>query len=329
MTVAEGETVDGLSVIGGTVVVRGTVEGNLEGVAGSIVIARSGVVTGSISAAAGSVQINGQVDGNVDVGAGSVTLSQSGRVGGDLNAGSETVLIAGEVGGDAVLGAERVTLAETGSVGGELRYSPDGRFVNEGGTVGGAIVADSSIGGGTFELIGLSNALFSGYVMIVNLVLGAILLLVVSRFSDRVGATVGDEPLRATGVGVAALIGIPIGLGLLAVTIVGIPLMLAGVFLYVLLLWVALIYGRFAVAVWALAQFDVENRWLALFVGIVGLGLLGQVPVVGWLITLATFLLGLGAVTLTIFRSWRGRGGGGAPDTPSDVEDGDRDVTTT
>lgn len=327
VTVAAGETVDGLSVVAGTVVVSGTVDGNLEGAAGSIVIAPSGVVTGDVSAAAGSVRIDGRVDGSVDTGTSSVILSADGRIGGDLTAGAESVLIAGEIGGDAVLGAERVTLAQTGSVGGDLRYSPDGQFVDEGGAVGGAVVADSTIGGDGFGVFQFPNTLFTGYVMLVNLVLGAILLAVLPGFSGRVGTTVGEEPLRSAGFGVAALVGIPIGLALLAVTVVGIPLMLAGVFLYALLLWVGLVYGRFAVAVWLLGQFDVDNRWLALVVGIVGLGLLGQLPFVGWLLTLGTFLLGLGAVTSGIVRSLRGRRRGGTPGESHDAGDNERDVS--
>lgn len=298
--VEEGKTVDGLSAFGGTVIVRGTVDGDLDGIAGSVVIEQSGVVTGDLRTTAGSITIAGQVDGSVDVAAGSVTVAPSGTIGGDLNAGAGSVLLQGQVGGNARLGADSVRLGETATVGGDLRYDEETSFVNEGGTVGGSIIEDPDLGTGDFGLPAVPGWLFTGYAILVNLVLGAVLLAAVPGFSRRVEETVADEPAKAGGVGLLALIGVPIGLVLLAITIVGIPLTIAGAVAFGLLAWVALLYGRIAVAAWALRQGDVDNRWIALVVGIVGFGLLGRIPILGGLISLATFLVGLGAMVLVL-----------------------------
>lgn len=312
VVVEEGETVDSLTAIGGSVVVRGTVDGNLEGVAGSVVIEQTGVVRGDVSMTAGSVRIDGQIDGDVEVAAGSVSVTENAEIGGTLKAGTESVDIAGRIGGNAVLGAARVTLTDTATIDGNVRYDEDASFDDQGASIGGTVTAESSLSIGGFGIPRIPGWVFSGYAMAVNLVVGAILLLVVPGFSRRVTDTVEGEPLRSVGIGVLALFGVPIGLVLLALTIVGIPLTIVGAILFGLTAWFAVIYGRIAIGTWALAQADVDNRWLALFAGVVGLGLLGQIPVLGGLLTLATFLLGLGAIALSLIALRTERGGGEA-----------------
>lgn len=314
VVIEEGETVDGLSSFSGTVIVRGTVDGNLEGAAGSIVIEESGVVTGDVSATAGSITIAGEVNGNVDVGAGSFALAPTGTIDGDLNVGAGSIQLAGTVGGDATLGGDSIQLAETANIGGDVRYAEGADLDDDGATVGGSIVEDPDLGTGGFDLPTVPGWLFTGYAILVNLVLGAVLLAAMPGFSRRVDETVSAEPAKSAGVGVLAMLGIPVGLVLLAVTIIGIPLTLAGFVAFALLAWVALLYGRIAVAAWALRQAEVDNRWLALVVGIVGFGLLGQIPILGGLLSLATFLLGVGAIALVLVEMRRESGDGEEPE---------------
>lgn len=317
VTIAEDETVSELTVASGTVVVRGTVQGDLDGVAGSVVIAPTGTVTGDVTVAAGNLRIEGSVAGSVDTGSGTVTLASGGRVGGDFTVGAETVLIAGRIDGTAVVGAESITLAESGTVGGDLRYDPNGEFRDEGGTVGGEVVTDGSIGVGGFTLPAIPWGLFTGYFLLANLFFGAIVLWLAPETSDRVGDAVGDQPLVSIGVGVVSMLAIPALLILFAVTVVGIPLMLIGFVLFALLLWLSLIYGQFAAARWVLGRANLDSRWLALIVGVLGFGLAGRLPLIGGLVTLALLLLGLGAVTLVLVRKRQ------SEDGPEDSETAD------
>lgn len=301
VTVEAGETVDGLTAFGGTVVVRGTVAGDLGGMAGSVVIEPSGVVTGDVAVTTGNLRIAGRVGGDVEAAAGSVTLEEGAVVAGSLRAGAGSVVVNGRVGGDAVLGTDSVTLGQTADVVGDLRYERGATFRDEGGTVGGAIVTETNLGVGGFTPIQLSGWLFTGYAIVVNLVVGAILLAVLPGFSRRVTRTVARQPIRSIGVGLGSMVAVPVGLLLVAVTIVGIPLAIVGVLSFAVVVWIALLYGRIAVAAWALGQADVDNRWLALVVGIVGFGLLGQIPILGGLLSLGAVLLGLGAIALSLW----------------------------
>lgn len=306
-TVVEaGETVGDLTALSGSVVVRGTVDGDLTALSGTVVVEEGGVVTGDLSGAAGSVRVDGRVDGSVSAGAGSVTVGSSGVIGGDLSVGASDVRVDGRVDGDAVLGAGRVELGPGAVVGGDLRYDEDATFVRDpAATVGGAVVAEASLG----EVSPFVLPWWVGvvYGTLASLLLGLALLVVAPRTSRSVADRVATEPVRSLGVGLLTVVVVPVALVALALTIVGIPLTLLGAVLFGLLAWVALVYGRFAVAVVALSRVGVDDRFVAMAVGVVGLGLVAAVPVLGGLVDVAVSLLGLGALVTTAVAARRRR----------------------
>lgn len=298
VVVAEGETVDGLEAFAGSVVVRGTVEGDLTGAAGDVTVAPTGRVTGDVNVVAGSIRVSGTVGGNVSGAAGDVTIAEGATVGGDLEAGAGTVRIDGTVGGDVTVGADTIVLGENATVEGDLTY--DGRLGGNRDAVAGSITHDPSLGSGAVgpDVPGVGEWLFDLYGLIVNLVVGAALLLVLPGFSRRVTDRAIDSPARAGGTGLLMLLVVPIVLLLLAITVVGIPLTIAGAFLFGLLAWIGGIYGRIAVGEWLVSYTDGGNRWLAFAVGFVVVAVAVRLPLVGWLVNLLVFLLGLGALVL-------------------------------
>ncbi|SEQ77442.1 bactofilin family protein [Natrinema salaciae] len=306
VVVEEGETVDSLEAFGGSVIVRGTVDGDVSAVGGDVRIERTGEVGGNLEAAGGSVTIAGTVAGDVDVGAGSFTVTEAGTVGGTVTAGAGTVTIDGTLEGNAEIGAETIRLGETASIAGDLRY--DGNLEGNTDAVAGDVQEDASLGVDVAPTIQpVASWLFAVYALAVNLLLGAALLALFPRFSDGVADRVASGPLRSGLVGLGVFVGIPVLLVALAITVVGIPLSLIGGFVFALLLWVGIIYGRFAVAAWLLSLVGLGNRWLALVVGLVAgaaLSLL-PVPIVGEAIDLLVLLLGLGALVRGLFGHWR------------------------
>ena len=320
IVVGPDETVTGgLDAFAGDVIVRGTVRGDLNAFAGDVTIAEGGRVTGDLSGFSGSVTVAGVVEGDLSGAAGSITLTETGRVGGDVAGGAGSVTLAGTVDGNVAVGAESVVLRETARVGGDLRYDAE-TFVNEG-VVEGSVVRDPSIGTGVgsgFD-VGVpgvvSNVVVGVYALVVNFLLGAVLLAVLPTFTGRVTEYARTEPLVAGGVGLLTLVGVPFVLVLLLLTIVGIPLSLVGFVVFGLSAWVAAVVGRIAVGEWLTSLADVENRWLSLVVGLLAVAVLVRVPVLGGLFELLVLLLGLGALTAVLYRSYRDR-----PDEPSAEE---------
>lgn len=323
VVVAEGETVTGgLQAVGGSVIVHGTVEGPLEVVGGSVVV--EGAVHGDVRVTGGSVVVAGVVDGDVAASGGSVKVLDGAVIRGDLTVGAGSVFVGGTVHGDAVVGAEEILLGSTAVVDGVFRYDGD-LDRREGAVVGGGVVHDRSLGLGPTVLgqpvPGMPDWFGGVYGFAANLLLGAVLLVLFPRFSRGVSDRVATDPLLAGGVGILVLVGVPLGLALVAITIVGIPLSVAGLVGYLLALWVGAVYGRVAVGDWLLDRAGVRHRWGGLLVGMVVVSLLVRVPDLGGVVDLLVLLLGLGALagtTMDRYRGWsRQRAGVVADERPA------------
>ena len=305
VVVAEGETIDeNLDAFGGTIVVHGTVDGDLSAFGGDVLV--TGDVTGDVSAFAGNVRIAGTVGGNVDATGGNVYLDPGATVGGALSAAAGNVVVAGTVGGNAELAGGTVTLTETATIDGDVEYAvgEDGEFTDRGASVGGTVTRTEELEPGPLDEPLVPGWIFDVYGFFVNLLLGAVLLLAFPRFSGSVSNRVGDDPVRTGAIGLITLVAIPLVLFALLITIIGIPLALVGGLLFGLLLWVGLVYGRFAVGAWLLSLVDVENRWLGLVVGLVVLGLVAAIPWLGGLVDFVVLLLGLGAVAVLLYTGY-------------------------
>lgn len=319
VVVEEGTSVDGLQAFGGSVVVRGTVNGDLQAFGGSVVIAESGAVTGDVQVAAGSLSIAGTVGGNVEAATGSVDIESTAVIGGDLRAGAETVTIAGTVQGTVEAGSETLRLTDTAVVNGDVRHGEDTTYsAAEGATVTGAVVAvddlNVDVGIGPIPIPNVAGWLVTIYGAIFLLIVGAVLLAAFPRFTDGVADRVADSPVRTAGTGLLGVLGVLAGVVVLFITILGIPLALIALLLFVLAVIAAVALGQYAIGAWTLSLAEVDNRWAALVVGVVGVTLVSQVPYVGWVFDVAAFALGFGALLLGVWTVWQERGDDGEAD---------------
>jgi cytoskeletal protein CcmA (bactofilin family) len=317
VVVAEGETVDGdLRAFAGTVIVRGTVNGDLTAFTGNVFV--DGEVNGDLQAFSGNVRINGTVTGGVSTAGGNVILAQEGRVGGQFQTGAGNVVVEGEIGGDASLDASTITVGPTATIGGDLAY--DGNLtLSEEARIGGEVRQEDDLGPG-FQGPLVPNWVGWAYGLLANLLLGAVALLVFPRFSAGLADRAASDPLRSAGVGLLLFVAVPVLLILLFISLIGIPLGLIGMLVYGLLLWLGYVYGSFAVGSWLLSLADPENRWLALFVGLLAISLIGLLPILGGLVQFVVLLLGLGALGLGLRNRYRGRRAARARTGPSGPE---------
>jgi len=322
IVVGADETVESVEAVAGTIVIRGTVAGDVSGAAGTVHITETARVGGDVAAAAGTVRVDGQVDGDVSVGAGTLEVTETARIGGSVDAGAGYAAVDGAVGGDVTVGAETVVLGPNARIEGDFRYDAETLTRDPGATVEGRVVKETRESAGP---IGGADAVGSVvgavYELLATLLFGVILLVAFPDFSAGVASRVGSSPVQSGGVGLLALVGVPLALVLVAVTLVGIPLAVVGAVAFAGAVWAGLVYGQFAVGVRVLAALGRENRWLALVVGLVGFALLGAVPVLGGLLELGSLLLGLGALVLGLRDAYRRRSGGRPADRQSTFDD--------
>ena len=309
--VEEGETVtDGLQATGGTIIVRGTVEGGLEAFGGTVEIAESGTVTGDVRAVAGSIRIAGRVEGDVELAGGSVIITTPAVVTGNVEGAVGSFTLDGTVQGTVRVGAGSIVLGPEAVIEGDLVYDGDLQRA-EGSAVGGEVRQDPNLGV-MFGLPSIAAWMVTVYSLLVTLLVGALLLLALPGTSAVVANETADSPLRTAGIGLVVFVGVPLAIVVLFLTIVGIPIALVAAFLYALLLWLAFVWGQYAVGAWLLALGDREHRWMALVVGVLAVFLLGLVPILGGIVSFIVLLLGLGGVAVAVYRGGRRRRGDAA-----------------
>ncbi|MCD2203140.1 bactofilin family protein [Halobacterium sp. KA-6] len=308
IVVEEGQTVtDGLQATAGTVVVRGTVQGDLEAFAGTVEITESGTVTGNLGGAAGSIRIAGTVEGSVDAAGGSIDITETGVVRGDVKAGAGSFTHAGTVNGSVRVGAGSVTLTSTASVGGDFVY--DGEFTQaDGATVGGEVRHDPDLGSMQVSVLpNIAGWLVTLYFLALTLFVGALLLVALPGASATVADATANSPLRTLGAGFLTLVGAPFVFVLLLFTIVGIPIAVVGMFLYALVLALSYVWGAYAVGEWILGLANRESRWLALLAGVLAIHVVSYAPFLGGLIEFVVLLFGLGGLTVAGYQHVRRR----------------------
>lgn len=308
---------------GVTVDVSDSVDGDVYAAAQSVTI--SGDVTGDVIAAAQTITISGHVDGDVRLAGQDITISGDvarsgtvfastlvvdgqGTVGADLVAAAGTIRIAGDVGRDVVASVSDLRI--DGSVGGDVTYSSENAAHISGGAVSGAVqhivpqqqqnrIEISPWAAVIGWFVGLLYALVA--LSLITVAAG----LLVPRVLQRVTDELLPSPWRALLVGFIAALVVPFAVLFLLITVVGAPLALA-----VLLIWIVLSLATFVVSAHYLGRLVLRGSHhpvLQSFVGglilIVGL----QIPLLNILVWLAMVFFGLGAELLELNRQvpWR------------------------
>jgi cytoskeletal protein CcmA (bactofilin family) len=302
-----GEHVTGdVLVAGGQVTVAGRVEDDIRAAGGTVdVTADTG---GDAIVAGGQVRLGPgtQVDGRAWLAGGDVSVD--GAVAGDLRAAGATVRIAGHVAGDAHVAARQVEIAETARIDGVLRYrSPREAAIHPAAVVAGGVEATR-----LQEWDRVSRLLIPaiGVGLLGLFLVGLAIVLLVPGFGAAAAETAAREPWKSAGLGLAVLVLAPaVIVGLLA-TVVGIPLALAVLALYVVGLLVGLLtgvlwVGRVGAHLLGRAPASRAGWALALLLALVLVALIGAVPFVGPPVIALVMILGLGALTLAAVRTLR------------------------
>jgi cytoskeletal protein CcmA (bactofilin family) len=320
-----------LVAAGGNVVAGGQIRGGVLAVGGQVVV--SGKVQEDVRAFGGTFRLEGQVGHDVAVAGGNVALSSgasvagramlagqkvevAGKVGRQLKAAGAHVAILGEVGGDADVAAEVVEIGPAARIAGDLTYtSPTEAHIAPGARIAGTVVHHP---GEHAPGASRPGRLLWGALMLAGHFLAAVLfLLAFPRFSIVAARHVGDEPVMSLGLGLALLVAWPFAALVLVATVVGLPLGLAALAFYLVLLFAA--YLATAVALGDLALGLVEKqpgaepalaaRFLSVAGALLVLRLVRLVPLLGGTIGVLAVVFGLGALGIELYRTYRGAGG--------------------
>jgi hypothetical protein len=287
---------DDLYVAGGEVQVDAIVAGNARVAGGEVGVGPATVINGSVSLSGGRIRFDGSTRGY-------------------LQASGGVVQIDGTVDSDAEVRAEEIEIGPETRIAGKLIvHGPRAPTIPAGAQIVGGVefhegepswhVDEHEV---ARDVRTVAHGVGSLLWIIGVFVAGTLFTLAFPSYSARAADWIGREPLRSLGLGFVLLICLPVLAVLLVITIVGIPLALILVMLYVPLLFLGWVTSALFVARKGLSLVrrdrpsSVGMTLLALLLAVLALWALGQVPLLGGWVTFAALLLGIGAL---VWQGW-------------------------
>lgn len=319
---------------GGRVAVRGPVKGDVAVAGGDIAVADT--VGQDLYAAGGSVAVSGQVAGNARIAGAQVTISQrggvagkatvaaasvrmAGRVGRYLAVYAESVRIEGEVGGDLRIVARLVEIGPEAKIGGKLIYrSPQLAKIDATAVIAGGVthVPMEWPSGRLGSLARLATWISVVLLVFSLLLVGVIMILAFPAFSAAAAHTVRSDPWKSLALGFSLLLCLPVAAILFMLTVIGIPLGVALLLVYPVMLLLGFITGALflsdRVAIWIGRRRGVAVksgwRYATLSATLLALLLACKIPLAGCVVALLVLLFGLGAFWMCAYRGYVRRG---------------------
>ena len=306
-----------LFAAGDVVTVSGTVEGNL------LVIARRvevrGTVGGSLFGAAHTVVISGRVGRNLitagdnvnvdrmaSIGGNSITASRDATMDGtferDLLSAAAMLDLRGNVGRDVSFAGGQVSLTGSSRVGGNLSArvgKEEDLRVAQGATIAGQTNLKLPVATPRSSRYLTIRFYVWQFIRVLTMFVTGLLLfklvpaLVPSRFIS------GTDWLKAGGVGFLTLVAVPVAAIIVGVTVIGLPISIVSVVLYLM----ACYFAKIIVAEFVGRSVMQASGLVSLLAGIFLVVVAVNLPWIGSLINFVLILLGLGAIALTVYNA--------------------------
>lgn len=322
-----------LFITGETVRVDGVVNGDLYAAGGNVIV--SGEVNGDVIAVGGMIDISGKIaddlilaGGNINID--EVSVSGSSRVaGGNVNLGKDAKLagslvfgagnlttfadigksmvggagslaIDGKVAQSAEVGTGTLTLGPNAAIGQDLVYSTEKDFTQDVGAI---------VRGETKKIEPIvkdkvrearKESRFSLFSFLASLAMGFAFIAIFKKHLVKISQKFIERPVAAFLIGAASPFVVFPLLFMLFVTIVGIPLSLVLLFLFVIDIYVAKIFVAHEVGKRILEKLGKKDAspYLSFSLGLLILYVIFSVRIVGTLTWIAATSLGLGALIL-------------------------------
>lgn len=314
-----GERVENKGVVNGDIFVCGNRFENLGHVLGDIIfITRSSIiegrVDGDVRAATRKLTLSGEISKNVTVFCEEFLLEREGvvdgsihvfaedvvinsMVGGDVRCKSDRIKIDGIVKGDVFIEGNKIEFGPSAKIDGNLIYIADEKMDISKEVVTGRIEYKESEDTYKKEKVGkwlkTGTILSKSMELIGYSIIGLFINFLFTNFVDQTVVTMNEKPWYSLGIGVIGLFFIPIVVVLMMITVVGIPLGLISLFLYIGLIYLA----GLPAALWIGKKIlkDEKRIWVTMLLGIVILFIGKCMPFIGPIISFVTIVFGMGS----------------------------------
>lgn len=316
------EQVAGDAVLaGGRIETSGTVHGDEVAAGGEVNLGAN--IEGGVYAAGGRVRLDGKVARNARLAGGKVEVSPEADVQGGVTIGAAEVEVNGKVGRYLQVGAASTRI--DGHVGGDVDVASGELNVGPGAVIDGvltyygphppAVAAGAQIKGGLHYVerkhwtyngrTGMRAFGIGSWLLLIGwMIVGMILLALWPGFSRSVTDVALHRPGMALLLGFAVLVCTPIAIVLAMITIIGIPMALLAICLYLVLLALGYLASAAAIGEWLLSRMRrggeivARERVLMLLGVLVILFIVARIPVLGGTVKFLLILAGVGSLAM-------------------------------
>jgi hypothetical protein len=282
---------DDIRVAGGDIEIDSEVMDDLIVFGGKITLTPNAIIHGNVVSYGGELTVNGTVLGAMKASGGKITVN-------------------GTVQGPASLSAGELTILDGAKFFSEVDYWSEKGEVDFGNSVqAGEAIYNTSLAWEGSDPTDTGTLLGLGFLFMVIFVLGGYLFLVLLEWAfgngfSRAAGEAAKSWSRSLGVGVIYTIGVPILVVLSFMIVIGIPVGIVGLVLYL----ISMIFGNFVAAL-LLAHLWKDKKsktWNVLLTALVALPiaiilqLLASIPVLGFLFSFVVLCITFGAIIMAI-----------------------------
>lgn len=305
-----GTVQDDVRIIGNAIHITGNIAGDVVAFGRTIVVARGATIEGSLLTGGESVLIEGTVRGGVRL-AGQ-TVSLLGPIGGDAYIDGKHVSVDGSIGGNATIEAEDLELGQRGMITGNLRYWNGQGQISTTGKVAGTTNFDASLQGedshapeGGAAIVGVIFAAVTVYSLFYAALMIGLLLFFTKTIFVESAKRLKANPWRSLFIGFLYFFATPGLIVLLMFTLIGIPLAVALLMLYLIGMFFSPILASVILARLAETRYRKKWRMLNLFFATLGIYVLIKflwlIPFLGWIAVLLAIFATYGALAAVKF----------------------------
>ncbi len=310
--VVVGGTIKGdLFCAGNDIVVNGTVEGDVLCAGTNLTI--GGTVHGDVRAAGNVVTLKAQVGGSASLAGNTVTIDKGAIVQRDITGGASTLNLDGTVKRDMLLGTGVMNFG--GTVGRDVHASISSLSVRNEAKVGGNFIYQSEkqqnlpagvVAGQTNFTERTDQTAADGswikatlWTIVSFIVLALGVTLLVPKYLHEASSVSVRTVMLAFLVGFAALLLLPFASILVMATIVGIPLGMVGMLVWLIMACVSSVFTAYYIGGLILRK-RATNALLVVLVGALVVGLLMLIPGINVLVFIITLCVGMGLQAMHI-----------------------------
>lgn len=292
----EGTVTDDIRAAGGSVLIGAEVFRNVTVVGGNVQFFDDSFVTGNVTAGTGNLILGGTVEQNVKAGAGNLTITN--RVGGDVEAGVGNLRIASQsvIGGDLIYWSEEEAQIDSAA-------QLDGQITRRDVPSSEYTIPDQDQIFGALKGVDLFLGLTS---LISTLILGIILVSLLPRYTDETRHVLQKGFWKSLLFGIIAIIGTPIVIFLLFITVFTIPLSFVLLAVYFVTIYIARIFAMYAIGSLLIQLIKTKSpqpAWIFV-IGLVLYYLLSLIPILGWFVKAIVVTAGFGAMMRVKYRTY-------------------------